>query len=57
MSGWYEQQNAKSYRKFAIFTRLKIGEGWVKRADFGKKWTKDRNLYVLDFGKFGLKIG
>ena len=47
----------KSYGKFAIFTGLKIGGGWVKRADFGKIKTKDRNFHVRHFGKIGLKIG
>ena len=46
-----------SYGKFAIFTRLKIGGGWVKRADFGKIKTKDRNFRPREFGKIGLKIG
>ncbi len=39
----------KSYGKFAIFKRLKIGGGWMKRADFGKIKTKDRNFHVRDF--------
>ncbi len=33
--------------------------GWVKRANFGKIKTKDRNLHARkcrDFGKTGLKI-
>ncbi len=47
----------KSYGKFAIFTRLKIGGGWVKRADFGKIRTKDRNFRPREFRKIGLKIG
>ncbi len=29
----------------------------MKRADFGKIRTKDRNSHVRDFGKIGLKIG
>ncbi len=45
------RDDIKSFGKFAIFTRLKIGGGWVKRADFGKIRTKDRNFYVRDFGK------
>ena len=47
----------RSYGKFAIFARLKIGVGWKKRADFGKIRTKDRNFHVRDFGKIRLKIG
>ena len=39
----------KCYGKFAIVTRLKIGEGWVKRADLGQIKTKDRNFHVRDF--------
>ncbi len=49
----------KSYGKFAIFSKLKIEGGWVKRANFGKIKTKDRNCYARnsrDFGKIRLKI-
>ncbi len=45
------RNDIKSYGKFAIFTRLKIGGWWVKRADFGKIRTKDKNFHVWDFGK------
>ncbi len=51
------RSDIKSYGKFAIFTRLKIGGGWVKRADFEKIGTIDRNFHARDFGKIGLKIG
>ncbi len=51
------RDDIKSYGKFTIFTRLKIGGGWVKSAYFGKIKTKDRNSHVRDFGKIGLKIG
>ncbi len=51
------RNDIKSCGKFAIFTRLKIGGGWVNRTDFGKIRTKNIHFYVWDFGKIGLKIG
>ncbi len=36
------RNDIKSYGKFAIFCKLKIEGGWVKRANFGKIKTKDR---------------
>ncbi len=51
------RDDIKSYGKFAIFTRLKIGGGLVERAHIGKIRTKDRNFHARVFGKIGLKIG
>ena len=51
------RDDIKSYGKFAIFTWLKIGGGWVERAHIGKIKTKDRNFHARVFGKIGLKIG
>ncbi len=53
------RNDIKSYGKFAIFSKLKIEGGWVKRANFGKIKTKDRNSHARDsrdFGKIRLKI-
>ena len=51
------RDDIKSYGKFAIFTRLKLGGGWVKRAVFGTIETKDRNFRIRKIGNIGLKIG
>ena len=40
------RNDIKSYGKFAIFSKLKIEGGWVKRANFGKIKTKDRNFHA-----------
>ncbi len=53
------RNDIKSYSKFVIFSKLKIEGGWVKRANFGKFKTKDKNVHApecRDFGKIGLKI-
>ncbi len=53
------RNDIKIYGKFAIFSKLKIVGGWVKRANFGKIKTKDRNFHAgdsRDFGKIRLII-
>ena len=53
------RNDIKSYGKFAIFSKLKMEGGWVKRANYGKYKTKDRNFLARDsrdFGKIRLKI-
>ena len=50
------RSDIKSYGTFASFSKLRIEGGWVKRADFGKIKTKDRNFPARDFGKIRLKI-
>ena len=42
------RNDIKSYGKFAIFSKLKIEGGWVKRVNFGKIKTKDRILRASD---------
>ncbi len=42
------RNDIKSYGKFAIFSKLKIEGGWVKRANSGKIKTKDRNFRLRE---------
>ncbi len=51
------RNDIKGYGKFGIFSKLNIEGGWVKRVNFGKTKTNDRNFHADDFGKIGLKIG
>ncbi len=56
MTSYALRNDIKSYGKFAICSKLKIEGGWVKRANFGKIKTKDRNFHARYFGKIRLKI-
>ncbi len=42
------RNDIKSYGKFAIFSKLKIEGGWVKRANIVKIKTKVRNFRLRE---------
>ncbi len=50
----YLRKDIISYVKFTIFRKLKKEDGWVKRANFGKIKTKDRNFHAGYYGKIRL---